>query len=127
LATEAKTIAETIAASATDRAQRAEEEKARLERELEQSKTARVGETARMKRLVAVVVVAAVMLIALVVLLTTGVIRSWGIYVAVLGAVWYTVAGVQYVTSTSPGKELLLGSIGDSIAMALAWVLGRIH
>lgn len=127
LAGEVRELSEATAASATDRATRAEDEKARLQRELDETKIAGVGEAARLKRLLSVVVVAAVLVIALVVLVITGVIRSWGIYVAVLGAVWYGVAGVKYVTSTAPGRELLLGSIGDSVAMILAWVLGRIH
>jgi len=127
LAVEAKVNLDSIAAVALGRAERAEEERSRIREELDQTKSARVGETAKLWRLVRAIAIAAVLLTALVGLWVGGAIRGWGIPVAILGAIWYAVAGVKYVTSTTSGKELILGSLGDSVAIVLAWVLGRIH
>lgn len=127
MAAEVRSDSEALARAAQDRADKAEEAKTEVSKELALTKAALAGETLRLRRLVKAISFGAVFIIALVGLVAGGVIRGWWIGLAIAGTGWYAVAAVRFVISDDSGVQFLLASISDVLALVLAWILGKGH
>ncbi len=127
MATEVRSESEAQALEAERRAEKAETEKAEVQRELDRLRSAGDGEAGRLKRLVRAAVIGAVFSIALMSLLASGVIAGWSTLIALLGTAWFAVAAVKYVTTDASGLQLIVSSVGETLAVVLAWALGAHH